>query len=61
MRCDAANMLRQAANAINPETDRYAYACALEDMADHIQQVRSGEVPIEEFTRFYMIEPEASK
>lgn len=55
-RCDSANMLRNASAMINPKRDYGAYAFMLEEMAGHIEQVRRGEVTIEEFARFYMIE-----
>lgn len=55
-RCDSANMLRNAAAMINPKRDYGAYAFMLEEMAQHIQQVRRGEVTLDEFARFYMIE-----
>lgn len=61
MRCDSANMLKQASRAIDPETDRYAYAFALEEMAGHIQQVREGSVSLDEFADFYMIRPQEAR
>jgi hypothetical protein len=61
MRCDLANMLRQARNAIDPEQDRYGYAAALEDLEGHVRQVRDGSATLDEFADFYMIRPQASK
>ena len=61
MRCNSANMLMQASRAIDPETDRGAYAFALEEMAGHIKQVRDGSVSLDEFADFYMIRPTEEK
>ena len=58
MRCNSANMLRQASNAIDPKKDRFGYAFSLEELARHIDQVREGTVSLDEFTAFYMIRPE---
>lgn len=60
MRCDSANMLERAAQAINPKRDHGAYAFALEELAGHIRQVRAGTVSLDEFADFYMIRPVAS-
>lgn len=58
MYCNSANMLRQAANAIDPKKDRFGYAFSLEELARHIDQVRKGAVSLDEFATFYMIRPE---
>lgn len=55
-RCDSANVLRNAAAMINTKRDYGSYAFVLKEMAGHIDQVRRGEVTLDEFTRFYMIE-----
>lgn len=55
MKCDLANMLRQARNAIDPKRDDYGYRAALEDLIDHINGVRSGEHTLDEFADFYML------
>lgn len=57
MRCDSANMLRQAANAIDPKKDRFGYAFSLEELARHIKQVRDGSATLDELADFYMIRP----
>lgn len=58
MRCDLANMLRQARATIDPEQDRWGYAAALEDLEDHVRGVRDGKHTLDEFADFYMIRPE---
>lgn len=60
-RCDSANMLRNAAAMINPKRDYSAYAFTLEEMAGHIEQVRRGDVTLDEFARFYMIERQGNE
>lgn len=61
MYCNSANMLRQAANAIDPKKDRFGYAFSLEELARHIDQVREGTVSLDEFTAFYMIRPDSTE
>ena len=44
------NLLRQAATCIDPKKDKRAYAYMIgEEVADHIAQVRSGEIPLDAF------------
>jgi len=45
------NLLRQAATCIDPKKDRGAYAYMIgEEVADHIAQERSGEIPPVSYT-----------
>ena len=55
MRCNAINMLRQAAGATSKEGRCYGYDFSLEELARHLAQVRDGEVPVEEFLQFYCL------
>lgn len=61
MRCDLANALRQAAEAIDPDRDDYAYAYLLGEVAQHIRDVRDGKHTLDEFADFYMIRPSADR
>lgn len=61
MRCDLANLLRQARNAIDPERDHYAYAFALEELEGHVRMVRDGSATLDEFADFYMVRPAIAK
>lgn len=56
MKCDLANMLRQAANAIDPRKDRGAYVFMMEQVADHIDDVKAGRHSLAEFAEFYKME-----
>jgi hypothetical protein len=48
------NLLRQAATCIDPKKDKGAYAYMIgEEVADHIAQVRSGEIPLDAFAEHY--------
>jgi hypothetical protein len=53
VKCDLANLLRQAAQAINPRKDHGAYAYMLGEVADHIDGVREGKHSLDEFADFY--------
>ena len=55
MRCNAINMLRQAAAAISKEGRRYGYDFSLEELGRHMAQVRDGEVAVDEFLQFYCL------
>jgi hypothetical protein len=55
MKCDLANLLRQASSAINPRNDRGGYAYMLEQVADHIDDVKFGRHSLTEFAEFYKI------
>lgn len=55
MRCDLVNMLRHARRCIDSRRDGYGYEAALEQLQEHVQQVRDGEVSLDEFADFYMI------
>ncbi|WP_416464014.1 hypothetical protein [Sphingomonas sp. VDB2] len=55
MRCNAINMLRQAARAIDPRKDVGAYAFCLGEMAQHLQQVRDGQFQWEDFAEAYCL------
>jgi hypothetical protein len=59
VRCDLANMLRQARQAIDPKRDHGAYAFALEELEKHVRQVRDGSATLDEFADFYMVRPAA--
>lgn len=61
MRCNMANMLRQAARCIDPEKDDYGYQFSMEQLVEHIEQVRDGSVTLDEFADFYMLRPETEK
>ena len=56
MKCDLANMLRQASEAINPRKDHGAYAYMLTQVADHIDDVKAGRHTLAEFAEFYKME-----
>lgn len=55
MRVNAVNMLRQASKAIDPERDHGAYAFMLDELADHLGQVRDGKHTWEEFAEAYCL------
>lgn len=55
MKINLAGLARQAANAIDPKRDHGAYACCLEELAAHIEDVRAGRHTLEEFADYYMI------
>ena len=59
MKCDLANALRQASRAIDPKLDRSAYAYLLEEIAEHVDDVRSGKHTLEEFADFYKLKETA--
>ncbi len=58
MKCDLANMLKHARACINPKKDFGAYAFSLEQLEDHVRDVRNGNASLDEFADFYMIRPE---
>ncbi|MDH7973725.1 hypothetical protein QH494_16150 [Sphingomonas sp. AR_OL41] len=60
MRCNSANLLKQAAQAIPAKRDHGAYAFMLGEMADHIRMVRAGTATLDEFADLYMIRPEGT-
>lgn len=53
MKANLAHLLRQAADAINPRKDHGAYAYMLEQVADHIDEVKAGNHTLGEFAEFY--------
>lgn len=55
MRVNACNMLRQAAKAIDPKRDHGAYAFMLEELAEHLGQVRDGQHTWAEFSDAYCL------
>ncbi len=55
MKINAVNMLRQAARAIYPKRDRGAYAFMLEELAEHLEQVRDGQHTWDEFAQAYCL------
>lgn len=55
MKCDLANMLRHARQAIDPSRDHGAYAFALEQLEDHVRQVRAGTATLDQFADLYML------
>ncbi len=61
MKCDLANMLRQARYAIDPKRDRYGYAFSLKELENHVRDVRDGKHTLDEFADFYMIRATASE
>lgn len=56
MRCNAINMLNQAAKAISPKHD-HGYSFSLEELARHLGEVRDGTHSWEEFAEFYCLTP----
>lgn len=58
MKINLAHLLRQSAEAIAPKRDRAAYAFMLNEVADHIDQVKCGEHSLAEFAEYYCITPE---
>jgi hypothetical protein len=59
VKVNLANMLDQAAHAIDPKLDKGAYAFMLREVAGHIRDVRSGVHTIEEFQDAYMLRKDA--
>jgi hypothetical protein len=57
MKCDLANMLRNAAECIDAEADRGAYRFSVEEVVRHIEEVREGKHTLDEFADFYMLRP----
>jgi hypothetical protein len=55
MKINAINMLRQSVNAIDPKRDRGSYAYMLEQLAEHLEDVREGRHTWEEFAEFYCL------
>ncbi len=55
MRCNAINMLRQAAGAITREGRQYGYDFSLEEFGRHLGEVRDGVHTWEEFAEFYCL------
>lgn len=55
MKCDLANMLRGAQSCIDPKRDRFGYEFTLNELEQHVRQVRDGTVTLDEFADFYMI------
>lgn len=60
MRCNLANLLRQAAAKIDPKRDTMAYAYMLREVADHITDVREGRHTLDEFAEAYCMKREQS-
>lgn len=67
MRCDLANMLRQVRDelstcakdgSVDPMTID-TYLASIEQLRDHVLQVRDGTATLEEFADRYMLRPEA--
>lgn len=58
VKVNLAGLLRQAAACIDPEKDTGAYAYMLaEEVAAHIDGVRSGEFTLEQFAEHYCLAP----
>lgn len=57
MKINLASLARNAAEAIDPKRDRGAYAFVLEELAGHVEMVRSGKATLAQFAALYMIEP----
>lgn len=55
MRVNAVNMLRQAANAIDPDKDHGAYEFMLGELSGHLAMVRDGQHTWEEFAEAYCL------
>jgi hypothetical protein len=55
MRVNVINMLRQAADCINPKDDRWGYSFKLGELADHLAGVRDGEHTWAEFAEAYCL------
>ena len=60
MRCDMANMLRNAAECIDPAKDQWGYSASIETLIEHIGLVRSGQASLEDFADFYMLRAQPS-
>jgi len=56
MKCNLANMLRQASESIDPRKDHGAYAFMLNQVADHIDDVKAGRHTLAEFVEYYKME-----
>ena len=56
MKINLAGLVRQAAALIPPKKDTGAYAYMLNELADHIGLVRSGEATLAEFAALYGLE-----
>jgi hypothetical protein len=54
MKENLANLLRQAAAAIDPKRDAGAYAYMLGEVADHVDAVKAGKHTLAEFAAHYM-------
>ncbi|WP_311271266.1 hypothetical protein [Sphingobium sp. WCS2017Hpa-17] len=55
MRINAINMLNQAAKAISKEGRKFAYDYSLQQLAEHLGDVRDGKHTWEEFAEFYCL------
>lgn len=55
MRVNAVNMLRQAAQAIDPRKDDGAYVFMLDEFSQHLAMVRDGLHTWEEFAQAYCL------
>lgn len=56
MKINLAHMLRQASRLIPSKRD-LGYSFSLQQVADHIDQVRRGEATLDQFADLYMIRP----
>lgn len=56
MKTNLAHLLRQASEAISPRKDHGAYAYMLQQVADHIDEVKAGKHTLAEFAQFYCME-----
>lgn len=57
MKVNITGMLRGALRAMDPERDEGAYAFMVEELIDHIEDVRAGKHTLEEFADFYCMAP----
>ncbi len=58
MKTNLANLLRNAAAAIDTKKDHGAYAWMLEtEIPNHIEMVRSGKATLEQFAELYELTP----
>lgn len=65
MRCDLENMLRQVQEALSRRiehsrreaTELGPYHASIQQLREHIQQVREGRATLDEFAHVYMLHP----
>lgn len=61
MKCNFSNLLRNAAEVIDPKRDQGAYAYMLGVVADQVDGVRTGRFTLDQFADHYMVRPNAEE